>query len=151
MNKKPSLTLDRLFRLVNLAVLPGWMLMIFAPRSRWTQRVITNDGFFVAMGGLYAGMLGGALAESPGGAASLLNPTLKNIGKLFQEGGPKGTFAGWVHYLVFDFFVGRSILRDSQEQNIPHGLIIPALVLTLMSGPIGLAYYRLLVRLRGGR
>ncbi len=151
MNQKPSVALERLFRLANLAVLPGWMLMIFAPRSALTQRVITNDAFFVGMGGLYATMLGGALAESPGGGAALLNPTLKNISKLFQEGGPKGSFAGWVHYLVFDFFVGRWILRDSQEQNIPHLLVIPALALTLMSGPLGLAYYRVLVRLRGGR
>lgn len=151
MQQKPSSTLETMFRLANLAVLPGWFMMIVAPRSRWTQRIVSNDAFFIGMGGLYATMLGSALANNPDGANSLFNPTLQNISRLFQEGGPQGTFAGWVHYLVFDFFVGRSILRDAQEQHIPHALVVPALLLTLMSGPIGLAYYRLVVRLRGGR
>ncbi len=144
--------LDRLFRLANLAIIPGWLLMIGAPRSRWTQRVINDDRFFIGMGGLYAAMLGGAIAENSGNGFSfgaMLNPTLDSIGKLFQEGGPKGTFAGWTHYLVFDFFVGRAILRDAQEKQIPHWLVVPALICTLMSGPLGLAYYQVLLRLRG--
>jgi len=150
-SSKPSAALGGLFRLANLAVLPGWALMVFAPRSRWTQRVINDDALFVGLGGVYAAMLGGALAENPAGGAALLNPTLESVGNLFKYGGPKSTFAGWVHYLVFDFFVGRSILQDAQKRDIPHALIVPALLLTLMSGPIGLAYYRLLLRLRGQR
>lgn len=153
MAKTPSPALSRLFRVANLAVLPGWALMLFAPRSRWTQRIINDDALFIGMGGLYAVMLGGSIAESSGGGGvkAIMNPTLESIGNLFKYGGPKGTFAGWVHYLVFDFFVGRAILQDAQKHNIPHALIVPALVLTLMSGPIGLAYYRILLRLRGIR
>ena len=33
-NDKPTPALDGMFRLANLAVLPGWALMLFAPRSR---------------------------------------------------------------------------------------------------------------------
>lgn len=151
MHSKPSPRLSGLFRLANLAVLPGWALMLFAPRSRWTRRLINDDTLFVGLGGVYAAMLGGALAENPAGGAALVNPTLESIGNMFKHGGPKATFAGWVHYLAFDFFVGRSILQDSQERGVPHALIVPALLLTLMSGPIGLAYYRILLRLRGQR
>ncbi len=144
-------TLERLFGLANLAVLPGWALMVCAPRAAVTQRLINSDAFFIGMGGLYTAMLGGALAANPEAGKALLSPSLTNIGKLFKYGGPKATFAAWVHYLVFDFFVGRAILRDSQAQGIPHLLILPALFFTLMSGPLGLAYYRLLVWLRGNR
>ena len=149
--KQPSKSLDTAFRLANLAVMPGWALMIFAPNSSLTRKIVDSDALLLGLGGTYAVMLGGAVAESPGGGAAMLNPTLDNIGKLFKEGGPKGTFAGWVHYLAFDFFVGRWILRDAQSKNVPHALVIPALVLTLMSGPIGLAYYKILLRVRGER
>jgi hypothetical protein len=150
-HSQPSPRLSGLFRLANLAVLPGWALMLFAPRSRLTRRLINDDALFIGLGGVYAAMLGGALAENPAGGAALMNPTLESIGNMFKHGGPKATFAGWVHYLVFDFFVGRSILQDSQARGVPHALIVPALLLTLMSGPIGLAYYRILLRLRGKR
>lgn len=139
--------LGQLFRLANLAVLPGWLLMIFAPNSRWTRRVTESDVFFLGMGGLYAAMLGRASKDNPAALAELRNPTLEGIGGLFRQ--PEGVFAGWVHYLAFDLMIGRTILRDAQQRGIPHALVVPALVMTLMTGPLGLAYYRLLVRLRG--
>lgn len=141
--------LNQVFRLANLAVLPGWLLMIFAPNSRWTRRVTESDGFFLGMGGLYAALLARAAKDNPAAMAELASPTLEGIGGLFRR--PEGVFAGWVHYLAFDLMIGRTILRDAQERAIPHALVVPALVLTLFTGPLGLAYYRLLVRLRGGR
>lgn len=149
MTRKPSTALDGAFRLVNAAVLPGWLLMIFAPHSRWTQRVITNDAFFIGMGGIYVTMLVGAAQETPAGAQNMFNPTLSNIHNLFKNGGYRGTFAGWTHYLVFDLFVGRTIFQDAQRRNIPHALLVPALGLTFITGPLGLMYYRILLRLRG--
>ena len=49
--------------------------------------------------------------------------------------------AGWIHYLAFDLFVGAWEVYDSQKNGLPHRLVIPCLVLTLMLGPAGLALY----------
>ncbi len=53
---------------------------------------------------------------------------------------------GWVHYLVFDLFIGAWISRDSRLNGIAHLKTVPALVLTLFLGPIGLLTY-LVIRL----
>jgi hypothetical protein len=48
---------------------------------------------------------------------------------------------GWMHYLAFDLFVGIWELRDAQRISLPHLLLVPCLLLTLLFGPIGLVLY----------
>jgi hypothetical protein len=40
--------------------------------------------------------------------------TIEGIVKIFQD--PNGVFIGWVHYVVFDALVGRTITLDSGER-----------------------------------
>ncbi len=56
--------------------------------------------------------------------------------------------AGWVHYLVFDYFVGAWIARDSQRHNVHAVLVLPCLFFCLMAGPAGLLLY---LAIRSGR
>jgi hypothetical protein len=49
--------------------------------------------------------------------------------------------AGWVHYLVFDYFVGAWVARDSLRNNVHAVLVLPCLFLCLMAGPLGLLLY----------
>jgi hypothetical protein len=49
--------------------------------------------------------------------------------------------AGWVHYLIFDLFVGAWESRDAVRREVPHWLAVPCLLGTLMFGPIGLLLY----------
>jgi len=55
--------------------------------------------------------------------------------------GRLGIFVGWVHYLLFDLFVGAWEARDAQRRGVSHGLLIPCLILTYMAGPFGLLLY----------
>ena len=59
---------------------------------------------------------------------------------------------GWIHYLVFDLFVGAWIGRDAIRRAIPHWMVVPCLVVTLFIGPVGLLLYFLVRRAtrRGG-
>jgi hypothetical protein len=57
---------------------------------------------------------------------------------------PHGVLVGWVHYLVFDLFVGAWEARDARRRGIHHALLVPCLLLTLMLGPIGLLLYLVL-------
>jgi hypothetical protein len=54
---------------------------------------------------------------------------------------PHIVVAGWIHYLIFDLFVGAWETRDAQRRGIPHLLVIPCLIVTLMIGPVGLLLY----------
>jgi hypothetical protein len=51
---------------------------------------------------------------------------------------------GWIHYLVFDLFIGAWIVRDAKRQSINHWITAPFLFATLMIGPAGLMSYLLL-------
>ena len=52
--------------------------------------------------------------------------------------------AAWIHYLVFDMFVGIWEVKDAQKKGISHWFVIPCLVLTFMLGPIGFLLYSVL-------
>jgi len=124
-------TLDRLFGLAGNIVTPVWLLLIFAPRWRWTQRLAT---FAVPL--LLAGLYGFLLLHG--------NPlkgsgfaTLAQISQLFAL--PQVLLAGWVHYLAFDLFTGSWEARDAARLGISPWLVAPCLVLTFLLGPLGLA------------
>ncbi len=130
------MSLDQLFSVCNTAVLPCWLLLIVAPRWRWTQRVTT----FIApllIAGVYAWLLF-AHPSAPGGGFR----TLDQVAVLFSV--RTALLAGWIHYLAFDLFTGSWEVRDAQRLGISHWLVIPCLLLTFLFGPIGLALYLLL-------
>jgi len=65
--------------------------------------------------------------------------SLHGVAAFFSS--PYALTAGWVHYLVFDLFVGAWETRDAKRRGIPHLLVIPCLVVTLVVGPVGLLLY----------
>ncbi|HNK59325.1 MAG TPA: ABA4-like family protein, partial [Leptospiraceae bacterium] len=68
--------------------------------------------------------------------------TLDGVASLFKN--KNALLAGWVHYLVFDLFVGTWEWRDSIQNNISHFILVPCLFLTLMFGPAGFLIYYLI-------
>lgn len=64
---------------------------------------------------------------------------LADVSRLFEN--PSFLLAGWVHYLAFDLLVGGWQVRDAQRVGVPHWLVVPCLVLTLLFGPAGLVCY----------
>lgn len=129
-------TLDRLFGLAGNLVTPVWLLLIVAPKWRWTQRLAT---FVVPLllAGLYGFLLLHGLPLKGSGFG-----TLAQIARLFAV--PQVLLAGWVHYLAFDLFTGSWEARDAARLGISRWLVAPCLVLTFLLGPLGLALYLLL-------
>lgn len=125
------------YLICNYGILPAWALLVAAPRSVWTHRVVHSMLLPLLLASVYI-------------AAFLANDeplrgdfgTLEGVMKLFTE--PWIVVAGWVHYLVFDLFVGAWEVRDAERSGIRHLYVVPALLFTLMLGPVGLAMYLLL-------
>lgn len=128
------MTSEALFSLASSAVLPGWLLLVFAPRWRWTTALVTGILLPVLLGVLYLYLIAVHWAGSPGGFGSLAE-----VRQLFDQ--PGLLLAGWVHYLAFDLFVGTWEARDAARLGIPHLLVVPCLLLTFLFGPIGLLLY----------
>ena len=126
--------MDQLFSIANTSVLPCWLLLVLAPRWRYTHWICSLV-MPVGLGLLYAWLLSAGLGD--GGFGSLAE-----VMKLFSQ--PRAVFAGWVHYLAFDLFIGAWETRDAMRLGIPRWALTPCQILTFMFGPIGLLLYLLL-------
>ena len=127
---------DTLYTIVNAAVLPGWLLLIFAPRWKWTTSLVTTVLIPFVLGLAYIALV---LANLPvvRSAGAFLH--LSDVAKLFAN--EYCLLAGWIHYLAFDLLVGAWEVRDSQQRAIPHLLVVPCLILTFLFGPAGWLVY----------
>ncbi|WP_324677041.1 ABA4-like family protein [Hymenobacter sp. GOD-10R] len=137
-----TFTPSTLFQYANQAALLGWLLLLVAPRWRFTQRLIVSGAWSLGLAVVYTVVilshyLGGHASE--GGFGSLTE-----VAALFRD--PWALLAGWVHYLCFDLAVGAWASRDAQQRGVPHLLLVPALLLTFLFGPVGFLLYHVVRR-----
>lgn len=141
--------LDLLFRLANLSVFPAWIMLIFLPNWSVTKTLVHSMLYPLILGaaytiGLFLSVFGG-MGAADGGFGSI-----DQVRALFSV--DIGIFVGWVHYLLFDLFVGAWEARDAKRRGFSHWLLVPCLFLTFMAGPFGLLLYIILrkVTKKGG-
>lgn len=127
---------DLILSLCSNAVLPGWLLLVFLPKWKWTLGLICTGIIPFILGLVYVGLFLSQLGSMPEGGGF---GSLEGIGILFSN--PYVLVAGWIHYLTFDLFVGAWEVNDSQKRGVSHWLVIPCLIFTFMLGPTGLALY----------
>jgi len=130
--------LGSLFAFCNTIVLPGWFMLLFFPRGRWTRLLILTAIIPIEVS-IYVFLLFRGWGTTQGGFSSLAD-----IALLFDN--PGLLLAGWVHYLAFDLIVGMWEAQEGVRRDIPQLLMVPCLLLTLGFGPVGLAIF-LIVRL----
>lgn len=129
--------MDTLFLIYNYGVFPFWLLLIFAPRAVITERLVHSGLVPVLYGASYTVLLvSGLMGDAVDGAGF---DSLQGL--IAALGTPQAMLTGWIHYLVFDLFVGAWIARDSAREGVPHLAIVPILIFTLMAGPLGLLVY----------
>ena len=138
------MTADTLFQIVNAAILPGWLLLILAPRTRITERVVLSGLYSLAFASVYLVLIAAFYPGTEGGFSSLAD-----VDRLFRN--PYLLLAGWIHYLAFDLFVGAWEARDAAARGVRHLVMVPCLVLTFLFGPIGLLAYFAVRALGSGR
>ena len=138
---------EALFSAASMLVMPGWLLLVFLPRWRYSAGVIASCLLPAILGVCYVGLFAANFRSQPDGFAAF--NTLAGVKSLFQN--DSLLLAGWIHYLAFDLFVGSWEVRDAQRLGIHHLFVIPCLVFTLMLGPAGLLAYLLLRLVLRGR
>jgi hypothetical protein len=127
---------ETLFSLSSLLVMPFWLLLIFLPRWRVTERVMVGPRVAVPAALLYAVLVLPRFVEI---FTAVANPTLTGITALL--GDPTGATIAWAHFLAFDLFVGRWVYLDGRSRNISTWFISPILFMVLMLGPVGFLIY----------
>jgi hypothetical protein len=125
---------EQLYSLCGMLVLPGWLLLVFLPRWKWTARLVCPVVIPLVLACVYLWLVATTFGRTPGGFGSLAE-----VSQLFQN--PRALLAGWIHYLAFDLFIGSWEVRDAQRVGVHHLLVVPCLVLTFIFGPVGLLLY----------
>jgi hypothetical protein len=125
--------LESLFSAASAAAMSGWLLLIVLPKHP-LAKIVAGVVMPLVLSAMYLALIYFHFSGAPGGFGSLADVAL-----LFSK--QELLLAGWVHYLAFDLFIGAWEIRDSQEHEIPHLVMIPCLVMTFMLGPIGLLFY----------
>lgn len=117
-----------------------WLLLI---ASLWMRRLqpladwVAFIGLPLLFGVLYLLLMGPHVPFDEGGFGSLAE-----VRALFAH--DERLLAGWLHFLVFDYFVGGWIARDQRSAPVNAFLIVPCLLLCFLAGPVGLMLYLLL-------
>ena len=130
------MTPDLVFTVCNFGVIPAWLLLAFAPGWEGTQRIVHALWIPCLLGLVYLLIFLVSPGPPPEGGGF---GSLAGVMALFTS--PYAVLVGWVHYLVFDLFVGAWEVRDARRRGIPHVWLLPCLFFTLMLGPIGLLLY----------
>jgi len=126
--------LETLFSIAGTLVMPGWLLLIFAPWWRWSTQLIAPFVIPAILAVLYAFLMATGIGSAHGDFNSLAG-----VRGLFES--DRLLLAGWIHYLAFDLFIGSWEVRDARRLRIHHLLVIPCLLCTFMLGPVGLGLY----------
>jgi hypothetical protein len=125
------MSIDQLFDISNLFVLPFWALMILLPTWKVTRRVMESPLPFVALALLYLYLFSSTInAET---AQALASPKLADIARFFAD--ERAAATGWTHFLVMDLFVGRWIYWEGQRTGV---WTVHSILLCLFAGPLGL-------------
>lgn len=125
-----------LFPVSNVSLLT-WGLLIFLPSWEYLKPAALVAPVVNAV--LYVATISFLLTHPDPAALSADLLSLDGIVTAFRN--PDGVLAGWLHYCVFDPLVGLGEVLDSQQNKVPHFLVVPCLILTLLFGPIGFLSY----------
>jgi hypothetical protein len=132
-----------IFKMLNIAVLPAWLLLIFYPAKSITQKWIYSHAYPLLLAVVYAVFIMWGMVENYGSDGGM--NSLQALRKGFEN--DKILLAAWAHYLVFDMLVGSYIARDALSKNLSKIMVSICLAFTLMLGPVGFLLYKLYLRL----
>ena len=122
------------FKIANTVALVAWIILIFLPRASWLILALRR-GLIGCICLIYSAVIFRFISEVDGGGFS----TLSEVKALF--GSDAVVFAGWLHYLAFDLFVGLWIAEQSDLKKVHRVFQAPILAATFLLGPFGLLLY----------
>jgi hypothetical protein len=124
------------FSAATFSVMPFWVLMIAAPRWRWTERLVRSPFIVAAPIAVYAALvLPRVLALLPLVARPELSPIAAVLGT------PLGAAIAWAHFVALDLLAGRFVFQDARARGLPAWISSPVLAATLLFAPLGLTAY----------
>ena len=133
-------TIEMIYLWLNLGVLPCWFTLIFFPQSQISKVFITSIFPILILGLAYGYLLYISFIDGYDLLQNFkLYLGLNEILNLFENQSFLILF--WVHFLSINLFCGGWIVKDSQLFNMNKILVSIPLIITYLTGPIGLVFY----------
>lgn len=121
---------DDMFGLASMAALPGWAILILAPRRWPLLNMVPALIIPLALAALYTGLILTHFSAAGGGFG-----TIAQVRQLFMS--DPALVAGWVHYLAFDLMIGAAMAARLDRIGVGRLLQAPILISIFMFGPVG--------------
>ena len=133
------LTYENIYLLANWGVIPFWLLLIFLPNNQITNFFTQSIIPFLLLGVGYAYFSYKIFLEENIFDGFELYSGLDSLYSMFANEVLLLVF--WLHFLALSLFMGAWMVRDSRKYLVPKIVIIPSLILTYFTGPMGLVIY----------
>ena len=130
---------ETIYLMANWGVIPFWVMLIIIPNHRLTNFFVQSiivplllaSGYMYLSYNLYLGNEIFDGFELYNGIDGLYSMFANEILLLIF----------WLHFLAISLFTGAWIVRDARKYFVPKIIILPSLVLTYFTGPVGLVVY----------
>jgi hypothetical protein len=124
-----------LFAAFNVAIVPFWLLLMFAPKWIWTDRIVHSIWVPIAIA-TWALALGVSSPAAPDGASIGTLP-----GVMLLVSGAHGTLTVWTLLMGWDLLAGAWLSRDARRLKMHHAWVVVSLLVTFVFGIPGLLLY----------
>ena len=135
--------IETLYMWINLGVLPFWFILIVFPQSHLSRIFVTSIFPFFILSGVYIFILYKSYLigyDFDGNFSLYLG--LSELSRLFEDHLYIMIF--WTHFIAINLFIGGWIVKDSQKFAINKVLMAVPLIVTYLTGPLGLILYWLI-------
>ena len=133
------LTYENIYLVANWGVIPFWLMLVFIPNHQITNFFVQSiiAPLLLAVGYAYLSYL--IYLEGNIFDGFELYSGLDGLYSMFANEAFLLIF--WLHFLAISLFAGSWIVRDGRRYFLPKIIIIPSLVLTYFTGPVGIFIY----------
>ena len=130
---------ENIYLIANWGIIPFWFMLIFFPNNGLTTFFVQSIIVPLILGVAYVYLSYNLYLENDIFDGFELYKGLDGLYSMFANEYLLLIF--WLHFLAISLFAGAWIVRDSRKYLIPKIIIIPSLILTYFSGPIGIVFY----------
>ena len=130
---------ETIYLVANWGVIPFWLLLIIFPYNGLTNFFVQSviPLLLLAVGYIYLSY--NLYLENNIFDSFELYNGLDGLYSMFANETLLLLF--WLHFLAISLFAGAWIVRDSRRYLIPRIIVIPSLIFTYFTGPVGLLIY----------
>ena len=133
------LSYENIYLIANWGVIPFWLLLVVLPNHGVTNFLVQSIIVPLLLAGAYGFIAYNIFLDGNILDSFQLYSGLDGLYSMFANEALLLIF--WLHFLAISLFTGTWIVRDSKKYLIPRIITIPSLILTYLTGPIGLIIY----------